>query len=143
MPIKINNQYGFANVELNGGKGSGNFGHSGRPGEVGGSGKGGGALAEAESGHIGYFAGVEYVDEIYKRSIQKLRDDSKRLKAKKDKGDYLDMNDPARARLDSLKRDLSRAKELVGTNVPDAQAKKIKSLEKEIKKIEELTKRDW
>ena len=28
-------------VELNGGKGSGNFGHAGRPGEVGGSGKGG------------------------------------------------------------------------------------------------------
>lgn len=142
MPTKTNNQYGFANVELNGGKGSGNFGHSGRPGEVGGSG-GRGALAEAESGHIGHFAGVEYVDEIYERSIQKVKDDFERLKAKKDKGDYIDMNDPARARLDSLKRDLSRAKELVGTNVPDAQAKKIESLEKEIKKIEELTKRDW
>ena len=39
LPIKINNQYGFANMELelNGGKGSGNFGHQGRPGEVGGS----------------------------------------------------------------------------------------------------------
>lgn len=37
LPIKINNMYGFANIELNGGKGSGNFGHAGRPGEIGGS----------------------------------------------------------------------------------------------------------
>ena len=32
--------YGFAHIEENGGKGSGNFGHSGRPGLVGGSGDG-------------------------------------------------------------------------------------------------------
>ena len=43
MPTKINNQYGFANMELNGGKGSGNWGHSGRPGEIGGSGSGKGS----------------------------------------------------------------------------------------------------
>lgn len=41
IPIKTNNMYDFANMELNGGKGSGNFGHKGRPGEVGGSGDGG------------------------------------------------------------------------------------------------------
>lgn len=46
LPTKINNQYGFANMELNGGKGSGNFGHAGRPGEIGGSGSGGGKSAE-------------------------------------------------------------------------------------------------
>ena len=37
LPIKTNNQYGWAHIEENGGKGSGNFGHAGRPGEVGGS----------------------------------------------------------------------------------------------------------
>lgn len=35
-------------LKLNGGKGSGNFGHSGRPGKVGGSGKGSGGLSEYE-----------------------------------------------------------------------------------------------
>lgn len=42
LPTKINNQYGGANIEENGGKGSGNFGHSGRPGYVGGSSSSGG-----------------------------------------------------------------------------------------------------
>lgn len=41
LPTKINNQYGWANIQENGGKGSGNFGHAGRPGKRGGSGKGG------------------------------------------------------------------------------------------------------
>ena len=41
LPTKVNNQYGWANIEENGGKGSGNFGHAGRPGEVGGSSSGG------------------------------------------------------------------------------------------------------
>ena len=40
LPIKVNNQYGFAHIEENGGKGSGNFGHAGRPGKVGGSSSG-------------------------------------------------------------------------------------------------------
>lgn len=42
-PIKQvkNNEIADLDTFYNGGKGSGNFGHSGRPGEVGGSGKGG------------------------------------------------------------------------------------------------------
>ena len=36
-------------LKLNGGKGSGNFGHSGRPGEVGGSGKGAGVSSRKET----------------------------------------------------------------------------------------------
>lgn len=40
LPTKVNNQYGFAHIEENGGRGSGNFGHAGRPGQIGGSGKG-------------------------------------------------------------------------------------------------------
>lgn len=49
LPIKTNNQYGWAHIEENGGKGSGNFGHSGRPGEVGGSAPSGSSSANYES----------------------------------------------------------------------------------------------
>lgn len=49
LPIKTNNQYGWAQIEENGGKGSGNFGHSGRPGEVGGSAPSGSSSANYES----------------------------------------------------------------------------------------------
>ena len=53
LPIKTNNQYGFANIEENGGKGSGNFGHAGRPGEVGGSSQGVGAALYKRIGESG------------------------------------------------------------------------------------------
>lgn len=53
LPTKTNNMYGFANYNPetydNGGKGSGNFGHAGRKGEVGGSapkGSGGGSESD-------------------------------------------------------------------------------------------------
>lgn len=49
LPIKTNNQYGWAHIEENGGKGSGNFGHAGRPGEVGGSAPSGSSSANYES----------------------------------------------------------------------------------------------
>lgn len=44
LPSKITklNEIEELDTFYNGGKGSGNFGHAGRPGEVGGSGKGGG-----------------------------------------------------------------------------------------------------
>ena len=42
--------------ETDGGPGSGNWGHKGRPGYVGGSGKGGGSQYRGGRGDIGYFS---------------------------------------------------------------------------------------
>ena len=128
----------------NGGEGSGNFGHAGRPGKRGGSGNGQlqrAATAEGTSGKVGHFAGVQYVDEIDEKYSAKLSSAVDRIKeAKKKNRDYYpDMNDPARAQLDYAKEALARAKELVGKNVPDTAQKKIERLEKRIKELRDIT----
>ena len=140
---KINSMEGLGAYE-NGGKGSGNFGHSGRPGEVGGSGSGKTQLqraaeAEATSGKVGHFAGLQYIDEIYKEKLGKIKDDLSRLKEVKDRYGYVDANDPAHNRLDELKGQLARAKELAGSNVPEAQQTKFEKLGKLVDEIEEIT----
>lgn len=140
---KINSMEGLSAYE-NGGKGSGNFGHSGRPGEVGGSGGEKTQLqraaeAEATAGKVGYFAGLQYVDEIYKEKSGKMKDDLSRLKEVKDRDGYVDANDPAHNRLDEIKGQLARAKELVGSDVQDAQRAKIEKLEKLVDDIENIT----
>ena len=59
-------------VELNGGKGSGNFGHAGRPGEVGGSGKGGETYPGSNVPRAimeGYLTSSSKYDDIDKMSI--------------------------------------------------------------------------
>lgn len=63
---KINSMEGMSAYD-NGGKGSGNFGHSGRPGQIGGSGSGGGiSMPDRASDPHDWFSTVQDVNKEYK-----------------------------------------------------------------------------
>lgn len=76
----MNSMEGLSAYE-NGGKGSGNFGHSGRPGEVGGSGDGGGGFSKGDD--VTFY---QYGENHKGRIIRKI--------SEKEKQDRADLNNP-------------------------------------------------
>lgn len=101
IPIKQvkTNEIADLDTFYNGGKGSGNFGHSGRPGEVGGSGKGTEGLSSKKSEIKLEQAGI-------KSRIEGL---SERIKAL-EKGMKKDEQPQDKEMLQDLKKQLARAK---------------------------------
>ena len=79
LPTKITKINSSENLDTfrNGGKGSGNFGHSGRPGEVGGSAPAGSSSASEESGKRKQLTGPAKTKEeyVYAEASEQAKDD--------------------------------------------------------------------